>query len=69
MRKKKTNRQLKVIEQSGYKYKPTPTIILKGQWLLEYGFCIGDEVKVICEDGIIVIRLKSRSNETVSEST
>lgn len=37
--KKKHN--LKVYGQSGYKYKETPTIILKGQWLKEAGFEMG----------------------------
>ena len=31
-------RSMKVHEQSGYNYKATPTIILKGQWLKEMGF-------------------------------
>lgn len=31
-------RSMKVYEQSGYNYKATPTIILKGQWLKEMGF-------------------------------
>lgn len=51
----KKTRNIKVIEQSGYKYKPTPTIILKGQWLNEMGFQIGDQLKVECEDGRLVI--------------
>ena len=34
----KTTRNMKVLEQSGYKYKPTPAIMLKGQWLAEFGF-------------------------------
>ena len=29
----KKNRSMKVMEQSGYRYKPTPTIMLKGKWL------------------------------------
>ena len=31
-------RNIKVISQSGRNYKPTPTVILKGQWLNEMGF-------------------------------
>ncbi len=57
MHKKKTNRQLKVVEQSGYKYKPTPTIILKGQWLQDFGFKPGDVVEVKCEISQLVISL------------
>lgn len=37
-------RSMKVHEQSGYNYKATPTIILKGQWLKEMGFEIGDYI-------------------------
>ena len=44
-------RSMKVHEQSGYNYKATPTIILKGQWLKEMGFEIGDYITVSCEDG------------------
>ena len=35
---KKTTRKLKVYSQSGYRYRNTPTIMLKGQWLKELGF-------------------------------
>ena len=31
-------RKLKVYDTSGKNYVPTPTIILKGQWLKQYGF-------------------------------
>jgi formylmethanofuran dehydrogenase subunit D len=51
----KKNRDLKVVEQSGYHYKPTPTITLKGQWLKELGFEIGDKVNVQCKNNKIVI--------------
>ena len=45
----KTTRNLKVIEQSGYRYQATPTVMLKGKWLSELGFDIGTHVKVrIC---------------------
>ena len=52
--KKKHN--LKVYGQSGYKYKETPTIILKGQWLKEAGFEIGNRVTLECDNGTIVIK-------------
>ena len=42
----KTKRNVKVLEQSGYKYKPTPAIMLKGQWLAEFGFNIATQVQV-----------------------
>ena len=50
-------RNIKVISQSGRNYKPTPTVILKGQWLNEMGFEIGDQIKVECENGKLVISL------------
>ena len=46
-------RNMKVCEQSGYKYKAT--IILKGQWLKDAGFDIGDSITVTCEDGKLII--------------
>ncbi len=52
---KKNRRSMKVVAQSGYKYRETPTIMLKGQWLKELGFEIGDYVSVSCEDGRLVI--------------
>ena len=48
-------RNMKVCEQSGYKYKATPTIILKGQWLKDAGFDIGGSITVTCEDGKLII--------------
>jgi hypothetical protein len=51
----KKNRNMKVISQSGYKYKETPTIMLKGLWLKELGFEIGDYVSVSCENGKLII--------------
>ena len=48
-------RSVKVYGQSGYKYRETPTIMLKGLWLKEAGFDIGDYISVTCEDGKITI--------------
>lgn len=48
-------RSVKVYGQSGYKYRETPTIMLKGLWLKEAGFDIGDYISVTCEDGKIII--------------
>lgn len=42
----KEYRDLKVYEQSGYKYQNTPTIVLKGKWLEELGFLMGDKLSV-----------------------
>ena len=48
-------RSIKVYGQSGYKYRETPTIMLKGMWLKEAGFDVGDYISVTCEDGKIII--------------
>lgn len=48
-------RSVKVYGQSGYKYRETPAIMLKGMWLKEEGFDIGDYISVTCEDGKIII--------------
>lgn len=48
-------RSVKVYGQSSYKYRETPTIMLKGLWLKEAGFDIGDYISVTCEDGKIII--------------
>lgn len=52
--KKKHN--LKVYGQSGYKYRETPTIILKGQWLKDAGFNVGDNISLECDAGMITIK-------------
>lgn len=52
---KKTNREMKVYAQSGYHYKPTPTITLKGAWLEEWGFTIDTPIIVQCGDGKLTI--------------
>lgn len=49
------SRNMKVYGMSGYKYRATPTIMLKGQWLKELGFDIGSYVLVSCENGKLVI--------------
>lgn len=48
-------RSIKVYGQSGYKYRETPTIMLKGQWLKEAGFDIGNYISVTCEAGKLII--------------
>jgi hypothetical protein len=47
----KSSRKLKVYKQSGYRYKPTTTITLKGKWLEELSFPIGMPIIVKCKDG------------------
>lgn len=51
----KEYRNMKVYEQSGYQYKSTPAIMLKGQWLRELGFEENTPITVHCEDGILTI--------------
>lgn len=46
----KKNRNMKVHGTSGYRYKATPTIMLK-----ELGFDIGGYVSVSCENGRLII--------------
>lgn len=48
-------RSMKVYGMSGYKYQQTPTIMLKGKWLEQLNFHIGDYVSISCEDGKLVI--------------
>ena len=60
----KEYREIKVCEQSGYHYKPTPTIILQGNWLQELGFEIDTPITVKCEDGRLII---TKSNEIWEE--
>jgi len=53
----KEYREMKVYKQSGYRYEPTPTITLKGQWLKELGFEIDTLIEVKCEGGKITITI------------
>ena len=53
--KSKECRNMKIYGMSGYKYKATPTIMLKGEWLKELGFDIGGYISVKCENGRLVI--------------
>ena len=52
---KKNVRNMKVCGQSGYKYETVPAITLKGKWLEELGFHLGDYVQVKCENGQLII--------------
>ena len=51
----KKERQMKVYAQSGYRYKETAMIILKGDWLKECGFERGTPIRVECQGGRLVI--------------
>lgn len=55
MKKFKKDRKMKVYAQSGYQYKDTATIILKGAWLAALGFEPGTPINVECDGGRIVI--------------
>ena len=57
-------RSMKVYEQSGYHYKATSTIILKGLWLKEFGFSEGTHIQVQCEDGKLII---TKAQEPIAE--
>ena len=62
-------RSVKVYGQSGYKYRETPTIMLKGMWIKEVGFDIGDYISVTCEDGkIIITQDAERAAEKAAEA-
>ncbi len=61
----KRNRDLKVYETSGRNYKPTPTIMLKGQWLEELNFKAGTHINVECEDGRLII---TKAPEVIAEA-
>lgn len=63
----KKSRSMKVYGQSGYRYKETPTIMLKGQWLRDLGFDIGDYISVSCEDGKLIITPDAGRMQFVAE--
>ncbi len=48
-------RNMKFCEQSGYRYKSTPTIMLKGQWLNELGFGYETPICVEYSGGKLII--------------
>ena len=59
---------MKVYAQSGYHYKPTPTITLKGKWLEEWGFTIDTPVIVQCEERKLTITIQeSEEGNSVDE--
>lgn len=57
MKENRKTRELKVYGQSGYKYQDTPTIMLKGKWLEETGFDIGQSISVKVEYNVLTITL------------
>lgn len=63
---KKEYRNMKVYEQSGYRYKSTPAIMLKGQWLRDLGFEENTPIVVHCEGGKLTI---TRADEVEASFT
>jgi toxic protein SymE len=59
---RKDKRTLKVCEQSGNRYKPTPALMLKGAWLEEWGFTTNTLVTVQCEEGKLIIMPREEVN-------
>lgn len=56
-------RKMKVFSSSGYNYKNTPSIILKGDWLKASGFDIGGLIQVECENGKLIITQREEEEE------
>lgn len=65
----KKSRQMKVYGQSGYHYKSTPAIMLKGQWLKELGLNFNTPICVKCEGGKLIITRADEIVEDYSEAT
>ena len=61
-KKVKSTRNMKVCEVSGYRYRPVPSIQLKGQWLNDFGFRAEDPVSVECREGMLIIT-KTTNND------
>ena len=51
----KKERKLKVYGTVGKWYKDPPKIILQGKWLEQFGFDCGDQIRVECFKGKLVI--------------
>lgn len=64
---KKEYRKMKVYEQSGYRYKSTPAIMLKGQWLRDLGFEENTPIVVHCEGGKLTITRADEMEEFSAE--
>lgn len=62
----KEYRQMKVYGLAGYKYKETPTITLRGEWLRELGFAEGTPITVRCEDGRLTI-MRAETGDAVDD--
>lgn len=61
--KDKKNRRLKVHGQSnGYNYQDVPTIVLKGKWLTELGFDIGEYINIVVDNDTLIIKPDREEN-------
>lgn len=56
----KNKRTLKVYGMSGYRYNDTPTIMMKGKWLEDFGFKVGKKYIVECKENSLLIKIDSR---------
>lgn len=58
----KNNRTLKVYGMSNNKYNETPTIMMKGKWLEDFGFKVGQKYNVDCQNGKLIISIKKNTD-------
>lgn len=47
---------------SGNKYNETPTIMMKGKWLEDFGFKVGQKYNVDCQNGKLIISIKKNTD-------
>lgn len=67
-RMKKDYRELTISEACSYGRNAAPQLRIQGLWLKDFGFNIGDPVKVKCEDGKLIITLdKAKEDEHEAE--
>lgn len=58
----KNNRTLKVYGMSNNKYNETPTIMMKGKWLEDFGFKVEQKYNVDCQNGKLIISIKKNTD-------
>lgn len=58
----KEYRKLTVSEQSGYRYKHTPSIRLQGAWLTELGFNIDEKVDVLSAEAVMLSQILKKKD-------
>ncbi|KUO71302.1 MAG: hypothetical protein APF81_01710 [Desulfosporosinus sp. BRH_c37] len=61
------NRILKVYEASGCQSLQVPCILLRGQWLKQLGFSIGDRITVTMNSGQLIIDLIQGQEEAIEQ--